>query len=102
MIMSETPREGIKSICPLCAVGCSVSYNADAGRASGWSDAPVNENGELCPKGIAAFDVFDEDDRLTQPLVRRKGNLEPASWEAAYDSIERGVREHGLSPHHDR
>jgi predicted molibdopterin-dependent oxidoreductase YjgC len=96
---NEPPAEGIKSICPLCAVGCSVSYDAEAGRASGWPDAPVNANGELCPKGIAAFDVFDADDRLTRPLVRREGDLEPASWEAAYDRIERGfggvIEQHG-------
>jgi predicted molibdopterin-dependent oxidoreductase YjgC len=96
---NEPPSEGVKSICPLCSVGCSVQYDADPGRARGWPGAAVNENGELCPKGIAAFDVFDADDRLTQPLVRREGDLEPASWEAAYDRIEREfgqvIEEHG-------
>jgi predicted molibdopterin-dependent oxidoreductase YjgC len=83
------PREDTKSICPLCAVGCSVRYDDASGRARGWPGAPVNENGELCPKGIAAFDVFDDEERLTRPLVRRDGDLETVSWQEAYDRIER-------------
>ena len=86
--MSE-PREETKSICPLCAVGCSVRYDGATGRARGWPGAPVNEGGELCPKGIAAFDVFDDEDRLIRPLMRRNGDLEPVSWNEAYDRIER-------------
>ncbi|EMA49480.1 molybdopterin oxidoreductase family protein [Halococcus thailandensis] len=96
--MSE-PREETKSICPLCAVGCSVRYDGATGRARGWPGAPVNEGGELCPKGIAAFDVFDDEDRLTRPLMRRNGDLEPVSWNEAYDRIEREfekiVTDHG-------
>ncbi|WP_435076742.1 molybdopterin oxidoreductase family protein [Halococcus sp. AFM35] len=86
--MSE-PREDTKSVCPLCAVGCSVRYDDTSGRARGWPGAPVNADGELCPKGIAAFDVFDDEKRLTQPLVRRDGDLEAVSWTDAYDRIER-------------
>ncbi len=86
--MSE-PREDTKSICPLCAVGCSVRYDEATGRARGWPGAPVNTDGELCPKGIAAFDVFDDEERLTQPLVRRGGDLEAVSWGEASDRIER-------------
>ncbi|WP_049996528.1 molybdopterin oxidoreductase family protein [Halococcus sediminicola] len=93
------PREDTKSICPLCAVGCSVRYDETTGRARGWPGAPVNANGELCPKGIAAFDVFDDEDRLTRPLMRRDGDLEPVFWNEAYDRIEREferiITEHG-------
>jgi predicted molibdopterin-dependent oxidoreductase YjgC len=93
------PHEDTKSICPLCAVGCSVRYDDTSGRARGWPGAPVNTDGELCPKGIAAFDVFDDEERLTQPLVRRDGDLEAVSWEEAYDRIEREfgriIEEHG-------
>jgi predicted molibdopterin-dependent oxidoreductase YjgC len=83
------PREDTKSVCPLCAVGCSVRYDDTSGRARGWPGAPVNEGGELCPKGIAAFDVFDDEERLTEPLVRRDGDLEAVSWGEASDRIER-------------
>ncbi|PSP88316.1 formate dehydrogenase subunit alpha [Halobacteriales archaeon QS_4_69_34] len=77
------------SVCPFCAVGCRVRYDADSGRARGVTGAAVNRRGELCSKGVAAFDGLDED-RLTEPLVRRDGTLEPASWTEAYDRIEAG------------
>lgn len=32
--------------------------------------------------------MFDEEDQLTQPLVRHDGTLEPVSWERAYNCIE--------------
>ena len=86
--MSQEPADGVQSVCPRCSVGCSLRYDANAGRARGVSGAPVNRRGELCPKGIGAFDVFDPDDRLTEPLVRRDGDLEPATWPDALDRIE--------------
>ena len=42
----------------------------------------------MCPKGAAAFDFVDHEDRLTQPLVREDGELVPASWEEALDRVE--------------
>jgi formate dehydrogenase major subunit len=99
-IMSEHTRFAADagSVCPFCAVGCRVRYDADSGRARGVTGAAVNRRGELCPKGVAAFDGLDED-RLTEPLVRRDGTLEPASWTEAYDRIEAGfggvLDEHG-------
>ena len=97
--MTRQPAEGVESVCPRCSVGCSLKYDANAGRARGVSGAPVNRRGELCPKGIGAFDTFDPDDRLTQPLIRRDGDLEPASWESAFDRIEaafeRTIDDHG-------
>ncbi|MFB6353038.1 MAG: formate dehydrogenase subunit alpha [Halobacteriales archaeon] len=97
---SETARtyEPRKSICPFCGVGCGVIYNEDTGKATGW-EAPVNTRGELCPKGVAAFEPGEHDDRLTQPLVREDGHLVTASWEEALgrvvDAVERTVDEHG-------
>ncbi|MFC6726613.1 molybdopterin oxidoreductase family protein, partial [Halobium palmae] len=49
----------------------------------------VNRRGELCPKGVAAYDVVDDDERLTAPQVRNPetGDLEPASWADALDRV---------------
>ena len=90
--MSNEPAdEPVTTICPQCAVGCSLRYDERTGRATGVEGAPVNREGRLCPKGIAAFDALDEE-RLTDPLVRVDGDLEPASWETTYDRIEAGFR----------
>ena len=75
------------TVCPQCAVGCNLRYDADAGRATGVEGSPVNREGRLCPKGIGAFDGVDEG-RFDEPLVRVDGDLEPATWAEAYDRVE--------------
>nr|WP_305882755.1 molybdopterin-dependent oxidoreductase [Haloplanus ruber] len=52
---------------------------------------PANPKGRLCRKGVEAFDGRP-DDRLTEPMVRRKGELTPVSWEAAYNRISEHVQ----------
>ncbi|KAB1198900.1 MULTISPECIES: formate dehydrogenase subunit alpha [Haloferax] len=80
--------ESNESVCPYCGVGCGIRYDPDRGNAVGWK-GPVNQKGELCPKGAAAWDVVEHEDRLTQPLVRVNGRLVEATWEEAFDVIER-------------
>jgi assimilatory nitrate reductase catalytic subunit len=50
------------------------------------ADFPVNR-GALCGKGRTAPAVLSSRVRLTTPLVRRAGVLEPASWDEALDRI---------------
>jgi assimilatory nitrate reductase catalytic subunit len=50
------------------------------------ADFPVNR-GALCGKGRTAPAVLSSRVRLTGPLVRRAGVLEPASWDEALDRI---------------
>ena len=97
--MSDVGRtfEARHSVCPYCGVGCGIEY-AGNGRAGGW-EGPVNARGEICPKGAAAWEAVEDEDRLTRPLVRESGHLVTASWaealsrvEAAFDRI---VEEHG-------
>ncbi len=54
-----------------------------AGRSS------VPSRGSLCVKGQFGLDFIHRPDRLTTPLIRRDGALQPASWEEAYDLIAR-------------
>ncbi len=52
-------------------------------------------NGDfLCNKGRYAFDFANHDDRITKPLVRQaNGELEPVSWEVAFDHVGKKLRE---------
>jgi len=86
----ERIDERTETTCPRCAVGCRLRYDEETGRATGIEGARVNREGRLCPKGIAAFEELDED-RLTTPLVRRDGDLEPVSWETALDQVVDGI-----------
>ncbi|MFW5938736.1 MAG: molybdopterin oxidoreductase family protein, partial [Halanaeroarchaeum sp.] len=79
--------EPTTSVCPFCGVGCTLTYDPKTGKSTGEA-GPVNTKGEICPKGAAAFEMVDNDDRLTSPLVREGDELVPASWDEAFDRIE--------------
>jgi formate dehydrogenase major subunit len=80
--------ERIKSICNKCSVGCGMQIVTRGGnilRIEGDWDTSVN-GGLLCKRG--RFDpLFDERTRITQPMIRRKGKLEQASWNDALKAI---------------
>ncbi len=81
------------SICLGCSVGCGVEVLTRDNRLvrvlGNW-DAPVND-GVLCKQG--RFIPLEEDrKRITTPLVRKEGKLEPATWSEALEAISARVK----------
>jgi formate dehydrogenase major subunit len=78
-----------RTVCTYCGVGCNLEVSTEAGSVKSikapW-DAEVNK-GHLCLKGRYAFRFYNHKDRLRTPLIRRNGNLEPATWDEAYTYI---------------
>lgn len=71
--------------CPYCGAGCALSLQVENGRIVRVSPGPepsVNK-GALCSKGRYGFDFVHHADRITTPLIRKNGTLEPASWDEA-------------------
>jgi formate dehydrogenase major subunit len=79
-----------QSVCPFCGVGCTIQYAGAPGKATGVA-GPVNRRGEVCPKGVAAFEMVADDERLTRPLVREHGHLVTAPWDEAIDRVVAGL-----------
>jgi predicted molibdopterin-dependent oxidoreductase YjgC len=81
----EWDVERTETTCGYCGVGCTIAYRVKDGRIVG-AEAPlergVNE-GNLCGKGRYGYGFVHHPERLTTPLVRRDGELAPASWEEA-------------------
>lgn len=50
--------------------------------------------GMMCPKGALLSRVFDDAERLTQPMLRRKrqAELEPVSWETAIEFVAESIQ----------
>jgi len=68
------------SVCPYCAVGCDTLIYAKDGAIldiEGDPNSPINQ-GTLCPKGAAIYQLHVNPNRLTQVLYRRPG---ATSWE---------------------
>ena len=79
----------VPTVCPYCGTGCGVVLDVAGDRivgARGDPDSPVS-NGSLCVKGQFGWHFVHSDERLTEPLIRRDGELEPASWEEALDLV---------------
>jgi len=73
------------TVCPYCGTGCAFYLVSDNGRLVGIepsSTHPVSRGG-LCVKGWNAFAFVHHPDRLTTPLIRRDGQLTPATWDEA-------------------
>ncbi|MFD5077807.1 molybdopterin oxidoreductase family protein [Streptomyces sp. NPDC058371] len=87
--------------CPYCALQCGMNLTPTPGggvEVTERADFPVNR-GALCGKGRTAPALLSSRVRLTSPLVRRAGVLEPAGWDEALDRIAGGLSrtraEHG-------
>ncbi len=76
------------SICLGCSVGCGIDVLTRDNRlvrVLGRWDAPVNE-GVLCKQG--RFVPLEEDrKRITTPMLRKDGRLEPVSWAEAVNAV---------------
>ncbi|MGF1697184.1 formate dehydrogenase subunit alpha [Vibrio lamellibrachiae] len=90
---SQGRKENLKAvdtICTYCGVGCKLTMFVDEANNKikyvEGADSPVNE-GMLCVKGRFGFDFISDDTRLTTPLIRKDGWLQPASWEEAISLI---------------
>lgn len=78
-------NEPTESTCTLCPVGCSMILDARDGqimRTRSKENHDVNDIW-LCDKGWFGYEYAYHPKRLMQPLVRRNGQLEPASWDEA-------------------
>jgi len=76
-----------RTVCTYCGVGCNLEVATKDGEIVSITapyDAEVNE-GHTCLKGRYAFQFYNHPERLTTPMVRRDGTLQPATWDEAYD-----------------
>jgi len=88
-------REETETICPYCGVGCTVVAQVRDDvikRVVPRIGSPVN-NGMLCSRGRFGYEFVGSRDRLTTPLVRKNGVLEPATWEEAITTVAKKLGE---------
>jgi NADH-quinone oxidoreductase subunit G len=87
--------EQVESTCMTCAVGCRIAVQSSGNRLTrvlGVDSDPVN-HGWLCDKGRFTLDSVDQNPestdvlnaatRISSPMLRVNGVLEPVSWDEA-------------------
>jgi NADH-quinone oxidoreductase subunit G len=93
------------SICSQCPVGCNITFNtrreAKAGggfvikRVMPRQNEAVNEIW-ICDKGrFSTYHYTESEERLTQPLVRKGGELTPVSWDEAMSLVGERIKQAG-------
>ncbi len=102
--------EQVESTCTACAVGCRIAVQSAGNRLTrvlGVDSEPVN-HGWLCDKGrftldsvdanADATDPLDPRTRITEPLVRRDGELVAATWGEALAAAGTVLRDAAATP----
>lgn len=79
----------VRTVCTYCGVGCNLEVSVVNDKVKSIQapyDAEVNQ-GHTCLKGRFAFKFYNHPDRIKTPLIRKNGELTPATWDEAYDYI---------------
>ncbi len=92
------------SICSQCPVGCNIVFNVrrEAKAGGKWvikrvmprQNESVNEIW-MCDKGRFAYHFTESPERLTEPLVRKNGELTPVAWDEALQQVADRFRDAG-------
>jgi len=92
--IESTTRTAYRT-CPLCEAGCGLEISvkgsgpgAVIGRIRGDRD-DVFSHGYVCPKGSTLRQLHDDPDRIRVPQVKRDGVWHDATWDEAFEEIER-------------
>jgi formate dehydrogenase major subunit len=87
------------TICPYCAVGCGIICHTSLVtkkviNTEGDPEHPINQ-GALCAKGAALFQLVNNTDRITSPLYRApySDKWEKVTWNWALERIAKRVKE---------
>jgi formate dehydrogenase major subunit len=92
-----------RSVCPYCAVGCSMIAYTIGGKAAnttptlihieGDPDSPIN-SGTLCPKGASTLQLAVNQNRAEFPMYRAPGAADwtRISWDDAMEKLTRWVK----------
>jgi anaerobic selenocysteine-containing dehydrogenase len=75
--------------CNLCEAICGLEFHIvdDQIRSIRGDEADPFSRGHICPKAVALKDLFEDPDRLRQPLIRDRGVFRQAGWDEALDLV---------------
>lgn len=85
-----------RTTCVYCGVGCQIDLNCNDRNEIVRVTSPVGvipNNGNLCVKGRFGMDFVSSGKRLTNPMIRRNGQLEAVDWDEALDHVATRLRE---------
>ena len=83
-----------KGVCRFCGTGCGVMIGIrDRKVVDVKGDDEAHNRGRLCIKGLATRDILYSEGRALYPMIRRKGELQRASWDDAMTLVAQRFKE---------
>ncbi|HEX8728736.1 MAG TPA: NADH-quinone oxidoreductase subunit NuoG [Ktedonobacterales bacterium] len=84
-----------RTVCGQCAVGCNVLADVRVDKLLRQYSRTNDDidDGFLCDRGRWNTDLANSPERLRQPLIRRNGALQPASWDEAIQFVAKSLVE---------
>ena len=80
--------EKTPSVCPYCGGGCAIELNVRKNKVlritSSYED--THNQGNLCGRGNFGFGFINNNNRLHSPLIKRRKDQIPVTWEDALGS----------------
>lgn len=85
----------VKSVCTYCGTGCQLTLGVKDEKVltTIYDEDQGFHNGQLCGRGRFGYKFINSEKRLTTPLVRKNGQLLPASWDEALEVISAKLAE---------
>ncbi len=86
--------EHVRTTCPYCGCGCELHLVVEDGELLGVMlvDGSDDDKAALCVKGWNAWQFVQDPERLRTPLIRRNGELQPATWDEAIKATVDGIQ----------
>ncbi len=83
----------VKSVCSYCGTGCQLTLGVKDNQVltTIYDENQGFHNGQLCTRGRFGYQFVNSDKRLTTPLIRKNGKLEPATWDEALQAVVDGL-----------
>ncbi len=81
--------------CNLCEAICGIvvkTQGREVVSIRGDENDPLSQ-GHICPKAMGLKDLFEDKDRLRQPVRKTENGWEKISWEEAYDTVAQKINE---------
>lgn len=92
--MARENEASKRTYCRICEAACGLVAEVEGDRVVALKpdrDHPIS-GGFVCAKGTRFHEVAQHPSRLTRPMIRRQGALEPASWDDALATVGAGLR----------
>ena len=83
---AKSPDKWVRSTCGYCGVGCGLYIGVKDGEPVYTKGDPLHpvSRGTLCPKGLTEHEMVRSDNRVTTPMIRKDGELQPVEWDKAF------------------